>query len=174
MLALILYLAATDRNWGQVPGSHAGQPCVFGAPDGSILAHKKEHSWTSFWLGMGEEKKGSRPPWAPAEECRGEGGDICLMLAAWNIEIILNEAAGFIRKDHLGWKFSVLPILCHYQRTAHRVIHSRGQPTYLNVNDNNYWPRENLLIQLKYFTNIIGRICVGLAVLLTMKSFYQG
>jgi hypothetical protein len=45
---------------------------------------------------------------------------------------------------------------------------------YLNVNDNNYWPGENLLVQLKYFINIIERICVGLAVLQAMRDHYQG
>lgn len=59
------------------------------------------------------------------------------------------------------------------KREWNTVIQSREQPTYLNVNDNNYWPEENLLVQLKYFANILGRISVGLAVL-AVKSFYQG
>lgn len=56
-------------------------------------------------------------------------------------------------------------------RMEHRVTQSREQPTYLNVNDNNYWPGENLLVQLNYFTNIIGWMCVGLAVILAMRGF---
>lgn len=53
------------------------------------------------------------------------------------------------------------------------MIQSREEPTYLNVNDNNYWPGKNLLVRVKYFTNITGRICVGLAVLLAMEGHFS-
>ena len=89
-------------------------------------------------------------------------------------ETILKEAVGLMSKECSGRDSLVLSVLLHYKRMEHRVIRSREQPTYLNVNDNNYWPGENLLVQLKYFTNITGRICVGLAVLLATSGLYQG
>lgn len=75
----------------------------------------------------------------PNRRMKGTGaGGAWLMLAAWNIETILNEAVSFIRNEHLGQDYSILPILLHYERMEHRVIQSKEQPTYLNVNDNNY------------------------------------
>lgn len=85
-------------------------------------------------------------------------------------EPIWNEVVGFVSKEYLHWDSSILPLLLYYERMECRVTQSWQQPTYLNVNDDNYWPGENLLVQVKYFTNIIGRICVGLAVLLPIKG----
>ena len=103
-----------------------------------------------------------------------EGWGVSLADAScFEYEPIWNEVVGFVSKEYLHWDSSVLPLLLYYERVGHRETQSWQQPTYLNVNDNNYWPGENLLVQVKYFTNIIGSICVGLAVLLPIKGLFQ-
>lgn len=108
--SLIPDLVATDRTWGRSQGV-TRKPCKVGALNKSILAHKKEQDWASFWLGWVRSKRIQDHLGTQQREIQGRGREWKTnMLAAWNTEIILNKAVGFLSKEHLSWDSSVLPI----------------------------------------------------------------